>query len=78
MGQQLEGGRIIREGLLPSMTDTFKHRVKMPANSRRLKTPNGRIQTQVRSEVGQDSPDRRPSPRQTGRMSLKEGEMGSQ
>lgn len=70
---ELGEGRIIREGLFPSMTEMFKHRVKMPPNSRRLKIPNGRIQTQVSRGVGQG-----PNPRHTGRMSLKEGEMGSQ
>lgn len=59
-GQQLGGGRIIREGLFPSMTEMFKYRVKIPPNSRRLKIHNGRIQTQMRREVGQDSPDRDP------------------
>ena len=34
----------------------FKYRVKIPPKSRRLKIPNGRIQIQVRREVGQDSP----------------------
>lgn len=42
------------------MTEMFKYRVKIPPNSRRLKIPNGRIQIQVRREVGQDSPNRDP------------------
>ena len=57
---ELGEGRIIREGLFPSMTEMFKHRVKMPPNSRRLKIPNGRIQTQVSRGVGQGSPNRDP------------------